>query len=70
MSDRDDARALLAMAAKDALALEAMSDRSTFADEIFGFHAPGRNAAGGVSRSDRSAIRAPACASALRTPTP
>jgi HEPN domain-containing protein len=41
MSDegREHAHALLEMARKDARALAGMTDRETFADEIFGFHA-------------------------------
>ena len=41
MSDegQEHAHALLEMARKDARALAGMTDRETFADEIFGFHA-------------------------------
>ena len=41
MSDKNRgyAQALLDMARKDARALAGMTDRETFADEIFGFHA-------------------------------
>jgi HEPN domain-containing protein len=39
MSDRDEARALLAVARRDAAAVSAMMDAAAFADEVFGFHA-------------------------------
>ena len=39
MSDLKHARHLLTMANKDLTALTGMSDKSIFADEIFGFHA-------------------------------
>lgn len=39
MPDLEGARRLLKMAGKDLTALVAMTDRDTFADEIFGFHA-------------------------------
>ena len=39
MSDREHARMMLKMAAKDFTALRGMLDTRTFADEIFGFHA-------------------------------
>jgi HEPN domain-containing protein len=39
MSELKHARALLAMAEKDLKALQGMGDATTFADEIFGFHA-------------------------------
>lgn len=39
MPDRNHAAMMLAMAAKDFQALKAMGDESSFAEEIFGFHA-------------------------------
>ncbi|MCY3017928.1 MAG: HEPN domain-containing protein [Planctomycetota bacterium] len=39
MSDGENARRLLALAAKDLQALEGMLDTKAFATEIFGFHA-------------------------------
>ncbi len=38
-NDGEHARALLQMAQKDLQALAGMLDRTTFADEVFGFHA-------------------------------
>lgn len=38
MTDLDQARALLDLAARDLRALEGMFDATVFADEIFGFH--------------------------------
>jgi HEPN domain-containing protein len=39
MPDRDHAAMMLSMAGKDFLALKAMVDEQSFAEEIFGFHA-------------------------------
>lgn len=39
MTDREHARDLLEVAARDLRALEGMTDEQMFADEIFGFHA-------------------------------
>lgn len=38
-SDRDHAIRLLEMASRDAVALDNMLDRKSFAEEVFGFHA-------------------------------
>ncbi|MCL5271298.1 MAG: hypothetical protein M1457_12290 [bacterium] len=39
MAPSDEARQLLAAAAKDRRALGGMADAAVFADEVFGFHA-------------------------------